>query len=71
MSKPRKKPHEQTMWVIKDASDPACIYFWSGIMQYRKSDCIDAFMDGSRYSWSEYRKEGYRCVKVKVTEIAE
>ena len=40
-------------------------------MQYRRSDCIDAFVDGTRYSWSEYRKEGYRCVKVKVTEIVE
>jgi len=70
MSRPRKKPHEQTMWVIKDTSDdPKFTFFWSGIMEYKRSECIDAFTDGAHLSWSEYRKEGYRCVKVKVTEI--
>ena len=70
MSKPRKKPHEQTMWVIKNVSDPKWIYFWSGIMEYRRTDCVNAFMIDARQTWDEYRKEGYRCVKVKVTEIA-
>jgi len=69
MSRPRKKPHEQTMWVIKNVSNPKCIYFWSGIMEYRRSDCVDAFMIYARQTWDECRKEGYRCVKVKVTEI--
>mgnify|MGYP001166013849 FL=1 len=70
MSRPRKKPHEQTMWVIKDISAPKHIYFLNGIMEYRRSDCVDAFMIDARQTWDEYRKEGYRCVKVKVTEIA-
>lgn len=69
MSKPRKKPHEQTMWVIKNISDPDAAYFFNGYMEYTKRRCLRTFVHGTGATWDDYRKEGYRCVKVKVTEI--
>jgi len=70
MSKPRKKPHEQTMWVIKDATDPKGVCFWSGYIEDTQRECIAQFLFYAPDPWAKYYKAGYRCVKVKVTEIA-
>ena len=71
MSKQRKKPHSQTMWAIKNVSEPDCVYFYADCLGYNRRQCIENFIgsSGISYTWRQFRNAGYRCVKVKITEI--
>lgn len=40
------------------------------IRSYRK-DCISFFIEGSVFSWKDVKKYGWRCIKVKISEIKE
>ena len=57
-------------WVMKrpDWSDYIDVYSF----QRKRTQCIKDFMlNFPRASWAELKRQGWRCVKVKLVEVAE
>lgn len=62
-------------WMIRDNTGE----FWHHTARYQRSLCISDFTDGCRAShrdppymptWSDLRREGYRCVRVTIAASA-